>query len=135
MERVTSFAGVVSLLAEHRHMLETDFDVEKSLLEDVYLLEDKSLGLFQTEFPGVFSGHYMFTVRGEAAFDLAKRMLREMFRQYGAKVIIGLVPTKNRAACLLTRRLGFTGHGNVDLPGVGENEMFILTEKDFKWAA
>jgi hypothetical protein len=86
-----------------------------------------STGIFAYEYPGLYTGHYFFRVRGREAIDLAKRMLGEMFENYGAKAIRGLTKTDNRPALWITRQLGFKSCGLIVTKN-GEHELFVKTK-------
>lgn len=98
---------------------------------NVTLEEDGNFGLFTyNDMPGIYTGHYLFleTTRGKAAASLAKQMLRRMFDEYGAVVIRGLVPKEHKASVWMTRHIGFTCHGEVEVPDDGPCYIFTLTE-------
>lgn len=108
-----------------------DFDFEEYLEHDnVVLQEGDSVGLFTYEYPGVYSGHYFFTVRGREALKLAQEMLSEIFRSYGARTIRGLTPVEHKAALWMSRKLGFTSYGQVEIDG-GRHELFLMTMDEF----
>lgn len=89
---------------------------------------DRSIGLFEWEYPGLYTGHYFFQpeTRGKAAKALAQEMLSEIFLNYGAKVVRGLTPHTNQAARWMTRQIGFQSYGGVDTE-YGPMELFIIT--------
>lgn len=110
-----------------------DFDFEEWVEDEnnVALEEGDNIGVFEFEYPGVFSGHYFFaTARGRKAKDLAIRMLTEMFSQHGARTIKGMTPVENKAARWMTRQLGFKSYGVFDTP-VGDYELFCITLDEF----
>lgn len=109
------------------------FDPGDWLLNDgnVALREGDSYGLFQNDLPGVFIGHYFFSVSGREAMDLANRMLSEMFSKYDAKLIIGLTPVEKRHAAWMTRQLGFKSYGKIKWDGK-EVELFQMTRDEWE---
>lgn len=115
-------------LEPYPELLSPDFDFEEWVADkcNVVLKEGDSVGLFTFEYPGVYSGHYFFTVRGREAFDLAASMLNEMFRDYGAKVMRGMIPINNRKSRWMSRQLGCESLGYIEDPMNGESEMFYL---------
>lgn len=121
-----------SALEPYPELIGEDFDpnewVENE--ENVLLHEDDNCGIFEHEYPGVYSGHYFFKVRGKEAHDLAIKMLKAMFETHGARTIKGMTPTEKLGARMLTRRLGFTSYGLYDTP-YGEYELFVLTIDEF----
>lgn len=115
-----------SLLSKPPFAIGFDAEALAGNPDNVLLTEDGSSGLFEKEGEGVFSGHYFFK-RGEKSFDLASRMISEMFSRYGARAIKGLTPIDNIPALKLTRHLGFTSYGVLPTPA-GPMELFILTK-------
>lgn len=98
---------------------------------NIMLREGDSTGIFAYEYPGLYTGHYFFRVRGREAINLAKRMLTEAFNTYGAEAVRGLTKTDNRPALWITRQIGFKSLGRVVTEN-GEHEIFCLTKADFK---
>lgn len=97
---------------------------------NVMLKEDDSVGLATYEYPGVYTGHFFYTVHGRKALDLAERMIEEMRKEHGAIVLRGLTKTENKKVAWFQRKLGFVSHGVIDTID-GPHELFTLTlEKD-----
>lgn len=97
--------------------------------KNVMLREEDSTGIFAYEYPGLYTGHYFFRVKGREAINLAKRMLDEMFSTYSAQTIRGMTKTDNRPALWITRQLGFKSYGRIETKN-GEHELFILNKED-----
>lgn len=88
------------------------------------------LALFEKGIKHVYSGHYYFNSRGRQAIASGLEFLDELFNScYTIRVLTGLVPLRHLAARWLTRRLGFTSHGHVQLED--HYELFILTQEEF----
>lgn len=100
-------------------------------LNNIMLREGDSTGIFAYEYPGLYTGHYFFRVRGRDAISLANKMLAEAFDTYGAMAIRGMTKTTNRPALWITRQLGFKSMGRV-VSENGEHEIFCLTKADFE---
>lgn len=113
-------------------IVDKDFDFpswtanEKNVMWD----EDGSIGLATYEYPGVYSLHWFYRIRGRAAMDLARRMVDDLFTNYDAHSVRGLTPVKNRAARLAARWLGMKSYG-VIMTTDGEHELFCMTKKEF----
>lgn len=105
---------------------ELDCDKWVGDTNNIMLRSGDSTGIFAYEYPGLYTGHYFFRVRGREAINLAKEMLDEMFNKYDAKAIRGLTKTNNKPALWITRQLGFKSCGLV-ITENGEHEMFVLT--------
>lgn len=95
---------------------------------------DGDLALFEHAFRDrpIYSGHYFFKSRGKAAALAAKDFLDELFNScYNINIVMGLVPTWNKAARWMTRHIGFTSYGFEEIHDK-EYELFILTKKEFQ---
>lgn len=133
IERINDGALITIVLRDYEEIVGEDFNAYEwaDRPENIALASEDNLGLFEFEYPGLFTGHYFFgSARGSDAADLAKAMLDEMYAGYGAKVIRGLTPSDKRAAALLTRWLGFTSYGMVNTV-MGPCELFMLTADEF----
>lgn len=124
---VNDLRDAISLYPE----LNDRLDCEEWLSDrnNIMLREGDSTGIFAYEYPGLYTGHYFFRVKGRAAIDLANRMLTEAFDNYGAKAIRGMTKTDNRPALWITRQLGFKSYGQI-MTEDGEHELFILHKED-----
>lgn len=82
-----------------------------------------------------YEGHYLFPqeVRGQRAVLAAKKILAEMFTKHHAMLIHGRTPRSNRAARVMTRRLGFEPVG-AGRNALDEECVFYVLERD-KWEA
>jgi hypothetical protein len=98
---------------------------------NVVLEDSGSIGVFSYEYPGLYTGHYFFLVKGRKAISLANEMLAEAFNEYGAKAIRGLTRTSNRPALWITRHLGFKSYGKM-VSENGEHEIFCMTKDEFE---
>src|SRR6185369_15666224 len=47
--------------------------------KNMMFVKDDSVGLFTYNYPGVYTGHWFFKVRGRKALDLANEMIAEAF--------------------------------------------------------
>jgi hypothetical protein len=90
-----------------------------------------SVALFTFEYPGVYSGHWFFKVRGRDALNLAREFLKKLFTETDAKAIRGLTPIKKPAARWAARQVGFTSYGNLTINNE-EYELFCMTKKEFE---
>jgi hypothetical protein len=91
----------------------------------------KDICLFTYEKQGVYSGHYFFKSRGRNAINTAKCMLKEIFLGgYTVEVLLGLTPTDKLGAKWLSRQLGFTSYGELEINS-SIYELFILTKKEY----
>jgi hypothetical protein len=83
--------------------------------DNVALQEGDSIGIFVYNYPGVYTGHYFFSEhRGKEAKSLAIKMLSEMNKTHGAKLIRGITELDNRPARWMTRQLGFKSYGLIE---------------------
>lgn len=100
--------------------------------KNVMYEEDGSIGLATYEYPGVYTVHWFYTPekRGVKALDLARRMMDDLFTNYGAELVRGLTDANLRGARLACRKLGYTSHGILSYPD-GDYELFTMTKNDF----
>lgn len=96
----------------------------------IMLVEGDDVGLLSWEYDGLYSGHWFFVSRGKKARDVARRMLKTVFEDYGARAVRGITPTQNRAACMMARLVGFKSYGVDVYPSGKECELFIMTKKE-----
>lgn len=117
-----------------------DFIKWFNMPSNLMFVEGDNVGLATYEYPGVYGVHWYFTCRGREAIELAKRMIKNLFENYDAITIRGMVKENLRASRWATRQVGLKSYGMVDDPKFGRNEMFITTKEEFlgkvnKWAA
>jgi hypothetical protein len=107
----------------------------KEWLEDtanIALVDEKgNVALFEHNYPGVYTGHYFFSVRGKEALSLSKEILRIVFTDYNVKAIRGITPLKHLGARWMTKQLGFKSYGIVHTPN-GPEELFVLTKEEWE---
>lgn len=113
-----------------------DFPFEEWLASrNKMFVEDGSVGLFSYEWPGVYTGHWFFKVRGKDANDLANRILDKMFHEYDMKVCRGFTPIELPHVIKAAKRLGFKSYGIVK-GGIGfedkDYELLIMTKEEFE---
>jgi hypothetical protein len=94
-------------------------------------VEGDSVGLATYEYPGLYSVHWYFKVRGKDAINLGKRMIAHLFNHSDAKAIRGLIKTRLKAARWAARQVHFTSVGVVTYPDGDENELFCMTKDEF----
>lgn len=94
-------------------------------------VKDGSVGLLTFEYPGLYTGHWFFKVRGRAALDLAREFLHEAFTELNMQAVRGLTPVKLLGARWAARQMGFKSLGIIDTPHNGECEIFYLTKEEF----
>ena len=109
-----------------------DMDEWAANTNNVALESGDDFGVFEYEYPGVYTGHYFFgSARGKTAIALSKHMLAIVFDEYGAKTIRGMTPSHHKAALWMNRQLGFKDYGEVDTPA-GPHRLVCLTKADFE---
>jgi hypothetical protein len=112
--------------------------MSEALIQDFFnrpgnlmFVEDENVGLATLEYPGVFSVHWHFKSRGRAAIDLAKTMIKNLFDNYEAHAVRGLIKTRLKAARWACRQVGLKSYGFVTFADGDENELFCISKKDF----
>lgn len=120
-------------VADHPEFDLPDETLDEWLADDRNLMfdEDGSVGLLTHEYPGVYSAHWFFKVRGREALSLAKRMLGEVFDNHDGKVVRGLTEVNLRAARWAARQVGMKSYGIMSYPD-GDYELFCMTKQEFE---
>lgn len=97
----------------------------------VLINENGDLALFEKGIKNIYAGHYFFKSRGRRAINAGRDFLDELFNTcYNIPILMGLTPHDNLGARWMSRQLGFTSHGAIDVDNK-TFEMFILTKKEF----
>lgn len=118
-----------------KHFLKSEDKVDPiewlSNPDNIVLINDKDdLALFEKGVRHIYTGHYYFKSRGREAIKSGQEFLDEFFNScYNINVLTGLVPLEHLGARWLTRKLGFTSHGVVQIDKY--YELFIITKKEF----
>lgn len=117
---------------ELRYMLPKEkLDDFWSRPHNLMFVEDGNVGLATLEYPGVYSVHWYFKVRGRDAINLGKRMVANLFENYGAETVRGVISKHLKASRWACRQLGFKSYGFVTYADGEENELFCATKKEF----
>jgi hypothetical protein len=99
-------------------------------LKNMMYVEGESVGLLTYEYPGLYTGHWFFKVRGREALNLAHRMVNELFTSTPTQCLRGLTPVKNKAARWAARQIGMKSYGILPFPN-GDHELFCMTKDEF----
>lgn len=99
-------------------------------LNNIMYEEDGSVGLCCWEYPGVYTVHWFYKVRGKEALNLARKMIKDLFEDKNVKTLRGLTEVSLKPARWAARQLGFKSYGVETFPQ-GDYEILILTKKDF----
>jgi hypothetical protein len=73
---------------------------------NVPIVMGDDIALFDDEGDSIYQVHVLFASRGRAAVASLREALRQMFENYGADLIFGLVPDFRREVKLLARWAG-----------------------------
>lgn len=98
---------------------------------NLMFVEGENVGLATYEYPGVYTVHWYFKARGREAINLAKEMVANLFENYGAESIRGVVRTNLKASRWAARQVGMKSYGIVTYADGEENELFCATKKEF----
>lgn len=99
--------------------------------KNVMLVEGNNVGIATYEYPGVYTVHWFYNVRGREAIKLAREMLDEMFNKYGCETARGLTPTNLKAARWLAKQVGLTSYGMMTCTNGEEVELMFITKEEF----
>lgn len=108
-----------------------DFITWFNLPQSVMLTEGKNVGLATYMYPGAYTVHWYFQVRGRKAINLGKDMCQKMFDDYDARILRAIIDEDLRASRWACRQIGFRSMGIMEFPD-GPAEVYYLTEKDIK---
>lgn len=93
---------------------------------NVPVVMGEDVALFDDEGDSIYQVHFLFQSRGRAAVASAKESFRRMFVDYGADMIMGLVPDFRDDVKLLARWAGGKYVGKRETPE-GVCELFVLS--------
>jgi hypothetical protein len=99
---------------------------------NVPIVMGADIALFDNEGDSNYQVHFLFVSRGKAAVAAAKEAFRQMFENYGADLIFGLVPDFRRDVKMLARWAGGKMVGVRETP-YGPCELFVLSKE--MWSA
>lgn len=99
---------------------------------NVPIVMGDDIALFDNEGDCNYQVHFLFVSRGKAAVAAAKEAFRQMFENYGADLIFGLVPDFRREVKMLARWAGGKLIGVRETPH-GPCELFVLSKE--MWSA
>lgn len=110
---------------------EEDFVIWFNMPQNVMLVDGKNVGLATYMYPGAYTVHWYFKVRGRAAINLGKAMCQKMFDNYDAQILRAIIQEDMKASRWACRQIGFRSVGMMEWPD-GVYEVYYLTEKDIK---
>jgi len=113
--------------ADQREVFTEWFDKPKNLM----FADGDNVGLATYEYPGVYSVHWFYQVRGREALDLGRAMCQNLFDNYGAETLRAIIEKRLKASRWATRQIGFKSHGFVTT-AEGEEELFFATKAEFE---
>jgi hypothetical protein len=86
------------------------------------------IALFDDAGDSVYEVHFLFHSRGRAAIDAARESFRRLFEDYGADLIMGMVPEIRPDVKLLARWIGGKLVGQRDTVN-GPCQLFVLSKE------
>ena len=113
------------------HSTEEDFRTWFANPKNLMFAEGDNIGLATYEYPGLYGLHWFFTVRGREAIELGKRMIANLFENYGAEVVQGYVRADMKASRWAARQLGLKSYGIITFDDGEDNEFFCSTKEEF----
>lgn len=91
--------------------------------------EAGDVALFEYVKEGLYTGHYFYNSRGRKALSTSEEFLNEIFSREEVQAIQGFTPLRNRKARWLSRQIGFSSYGVIQLNEPCEH--FILTRNEY----
>jgi hypothetical protein len=98
--------------------------------ENVMYQKDDDVGLATYDYPGLFAVHWFFRSKGKDALRTAVEMLDDLFTNYGALAVRGVIHMDNKPSRFLAKRLGFERISIEEFLD-GPNELILLTKETF----
>ena len=95
---------------------------------NVPIVMGQDVALFDDEGDSIYQVHFLFVSRGKAAVASARESFRQMFENYGAELIFGMVPDFRRDVKMLARFAGGKSVGMRNSP-YGLCELFVLSKE------
>ena len=108
-------------------MLKVFFDDPNSYM----FVEDNNVGLAVCDYNGLYTVHWYFEKRGREAINLAKQMIANLFVNYGAKAVRGLIKEHMKASRWACRQVGLKSLGFITFADGDVNEIFAATKDEF----
>lgn len=99
--------------------------------QNLMFTEGDNVGLAIYDYDKVYTVHWYFKVRGKEAISLAQDMIGNLFENYGAEVVRGLIKTRLKAARWACRKVGLKSYGFLTFLDNDENEIFFLTKTEY----
>lgn len=131
-----SFDLELLLRATDLPQIESDPDKFKQFFygeKNLMFADGENVGLATYEYPGCYTLHWYFEVRGREALNLGAAMIKNLFDNYGAKIVRGIVRVDLKASRWAARQIGWKSHGIVRFSDGTDNEVFTMTQEDLKW--
>lgn len=95
---------------------------------NVPIVMGHDIALYDAEGDSVYQVHFLFASRGKAAVASARESFRQMFENYGADLIFGMVPEFRRDVKMLARLAGGKSRGE-RMTADGPCELFVLSKE------
>lgn len=129
---VRDYDRLLKATEEHRDLCPiADLDKWISLPNNLMFVEGDDVGLATFEYRGLYNVHWYFKSRGREAIDVARRMLANLFENYGAQAVRGLVRDRLKASRWATRQVGLKSMGFIDNLDGSKDELFVVTKDEF----
>lgn len=108
-----------------------DLEVWFEIPECKMVISGDNVGLATYDYPGVYTVHWYYEVRGRQAIELAKEMCSVMFTDYGAETLRGIIKKRLKASRWATRQVGFKSIGFTTDAHGEECEVLCATKDNF----
>jgi hypothetical protein len=95
---------------------------------NVPIVVGQDIALFDDEGDGKYQIHVLFVSRGKAAVASVRESFRQMFENYGAELVFGLVPNFRRDVKMLARWVGMK-FVRMRETSDGPCELFVLSKE------
>lgn len=113
------------------HSSREDFVTWFNTPKNLMFAKGENVGLATYELPGIYNIHWYFKVRGREALNLARDMLENLFKNYDAEAVRGIVRVDLKPSRWGARQVGLKSLGIFRYADGTDNEVFYTTKDEF----
>jgi hypothetical protein len=116
--------------ARGEYVFAADDDAWVANTKNVMYEKGPDVGLATYDYPGLYTVHWFFKSKGKQALVSAAEMLNDLFTNYGAKAVRGVIHMDNKPSRFLAKYVGFEKISVEEFLD-GPNELMLLYKDRF----
>lgn len=116
--------------ARGEYVFADDDDAWVANTQNIMYEKGDDVGLATYDYPGLYTVHWFFKTKGKGALVSAAEMLDDLFTNYGAKAVRGVIHMDNRPSRFLAKYVGFEKISVEEFLD-GPNELMLLPKDRF----